>query len=120
MKILVVDDEKDILKMLALEAEDFEGLELNFAHNGKEALALLEVNKYDALITDLRMPLMGGIDLLKEIRSQSIDFKTVFVASGHPKEHHAEDLNGLGPFEYIQKPYDPYAVLGKIVSEISI
>ena len=113
-KILVVDDERDILKMLSLEAEDFDNLELSFAHNGREALDLLKEESFDALITDLRMPLMGGIDLLKEIRKESINLAEIFVASGNPKEQHFDDLKTLEPFIYIQKPYDPYDLLEKI------
>jgi len=66
-KLLIVDDEADIANTLASHFS-FCGYETDTASNGKEALRKLAVNSVEVVITDIKMPEMDGIDLLREIK----------------------------------------------------
>ena len=67
-KILIVDDEEGMRKLLARVLIKH-GYEAVIAANGKEALALVESDTFDLIITDINMPGMDGLQLLKEVKS---------------------------------------------------
>lgn len=68
-RILIVDDEIEICEMLCRNFKML-GHTVNHASNGKEALELLAIKQYDIVISDIIMPIMDGVMLLKEIRSK--------------------------------------------------
>ncbi len=82
--ILLVEDEPAV-RMLLAEALERAGYLVRQARNGEEALALFEAHKesIDLLVTDLRMPLMGGADLVKQLRAAAPALKVICV-SGYP------------------------------------
>lgn len=91
-ELLIVDDEYEIRNGLS---KYFPWNELGFhvaaqAENGKQALDYLEVNHADVVLCDIRMPVMSGIDLAREIKERKINAKIVF-------------LSGYRDFEYAQK-----------------
>jgi len=69
MKILIVDDEKEIRKMLKRHYT-FKGFHVETANNGVHALEILDSQRIDIVISDIMMPEMDGIELLRNIRSQ--------------------------------------------------
>ena len=77
-KILVVDDEKSILLLLK-EALTQWGYQVTTASSAVDALALLKNGIFDALISDIRMPDMSGLDLLREIRKQDETIEVVMA-----------------------------------------
>ena len=82
-KILVVDDEKKMRHILQLMLER-EGFSAEQAGNGKEALDMLKRKRFDMVITDLKMPEMGGMALLEEAKKLDPDFPIlVITAYGH-------------------------------------
>jgi two-component system response regulator AtoC len=102
-RILVVDDEeslRDVLKRL-LSAE---GYHVSHAENGKKALALLARERFDYLLCDIRMPVMGGIELLREITSRKIP-GTVIMMSAFGSVETAVEAMKLGAYDYISKPF---------------
>ena len=102
-RILVVDDEesmRDVLKRL-LSAE---GYHVSHAENGKKALALLARERFDFLLCDIRMPVMGGIELLREITSREIP-GTVIMMSAFGSVETAVEAMKLGAYDYISKPF---------------
>jgi two-component system response regulator AtoC len=102
-RILVVDDEeslRDVLKRL-LSAE---GYHVSHAENGKKALALLARERFDYLLCDIRMPVMGGIELLREITSREIP-GTVIMMSAFGSVETAVEAMKLGAYDYISKPF---------------
>jgi len=102
-RILVVDDEesmRDVLKRL-LSAE---GYHVSLAENGKKALALLARDRFDYLLCDIRMPVMGGIELLREITSREIP-GTVIMMSAFGSVETAVEAMKLGAYDYISKPF---------------
>jgi len=102
-RILVVDDEesmRDVLKRL-LSAE---GYHVSQAENGKKALALLARERFDYLLCDIRMPVMGGIEFLREITSRGIP-GTVIMMSAFGSVETAVEAMKLGAYDYISKPF---------------
>ena len=101
--ILIVDDDAAIRGMLYdLLSEKYE---CNTASMAEEALQYLEVEKYDAIVTDLAMPGLTGIELLKRV--QQTDMETpVILISGRGAEQDPEDLIELGAFAYVTKPFN--------------
>src|SRR4051812_15708337 len=102
-RILVVDDEKVIRDMLA----DFLGMEgyvVRTAEDGTSALGELSKAHYDLVISDLKMPKMGGIALLDEIGKTAPDALTV-IMTGFGTVETAIDAMKRGAYDYVLKPF---------------
>ncbi|TFH02707.1 MAG: sigma-54-dependent Fis family transcriptional regulator [Calditrichales bacterium] len=103
-KILVVDDEKAIRESVSLVLSE-EGYETEIASNGTEALKILTERDFDILITDLKMPEMDGIELIKN--SLKICPQTsVIIITAHASVESAIEALRIGAFDYILKPFD--------------
>jgi response regulator RpfG family c-di-GMP phosphodiesterase len=102
-KVLVVDDEKFIRDILA----DFlamEGYNVRTAEDGTAALVELERCRYDMIISDLKMPKMGGIELLEHSSQRSPGVLTV-IMTGFGTVETAIDAMKRGAYDYILKPF---------------
>ena len=99
-RILVVDDEKDIREITQAFLV-LNGYEVSTAANGKEALDKLLSDHFDMVITDLQMPLMGGIELLQKISQIKSDLVTI-VLTGYAVK--ASDFP-TEPFAHLRKPF---------------
>src|SRR4051812_24844374 len=102
-RILVVDDEKVIRDMLA----DFLGMEgyiVRTAEDGTSALGELSKSHFDLVISDLKMPKMGGIALLDEIGKTAPDALTV-IMTGFGTVETAIDAMKRGAYDYVLKPF---------------
>jgi two-component system response regulator GlrR len=100
--ILIVDDDAVIRGMLyELFSEKYQ---CHTASTAEEAFQYLEVENYDAILTDIAMPGLTGIELLKRV--QLLDCKApVILVSGKGNEQDPLQLIGLGAFAYISKPF---------------
>jgi len=102
-RILVVDDEaslRDALgKILAAE-----GYEVRHAGNGREALEALASERFAFILCDLRMPVMGGLELLREITARGIP-GTVIMMSAFGTVDTAVEAMKLGAYDYVSKPF---------------
>src|SRR3989338_5277668 len=101
-KILVVDDEPSILRLLR-EALTQWGYQVTTASNAKEGLEALRTELYDAAITDIRMPDMGGLELLKELKKHD-DSIEVIVMTGYPTIASAVEALKEEAYDYLSKP----------------
>lgn len=104
-KLLFVEDEEDLVVIIK---ETLQKLQCNFitAKNGKEALEILDKNSdIDVVVTDLNMPLMSGLELIKTISKKNLDLHIV-VMSAHTEEKYIEQAKELGVENYMQKPFD--------------
>src|SRR6187401_3832879 len=102
-RVLVVDDEKFIRDIIA----DFLGMEgyiVRTAEDGSSAVNELERARYDMVISDLKMPKMGGLDLLKEVSKTHPDTLTV-IMTGFGTVETAIDAMKRGAYDYILKPF---------------
>ena len=103
-KILVVDDEMPIRKFIRiiLEEQDFQVFE---AHDARAALSMIAVKNFDLVISDICMPGITGIDLLKEVKRQQAGVPVLLV-TGIPGVDDAVECMRLGAVEYLTKPID--------------
>jgi DNA-binding NtrC family response regulator len=101
-KILVVDDEPSILKLLK-EALTQWGYQVVCVGTGSEALEAIRTELFDAAITDIRMPEMSGLDLLREIKRHD-DSIEVVVMTGYPTIASAVEALKEGAYDYLSKP----------------
>lgn len=108
--VLIVDDSaairKIIKKTILISGFDVE----NFyeAGNGKEAFNILKDNWVDVVLTDIHMPEMGGITLLKKIREDDVlSSLPVIVISTEGREQKMKEALNLGANGYIKKPFKP-------------
>jgi len=102
VRLLVVDDE-EFLRAVIGERLKIEGFSVDEAQNGKEALARLSEKDYSILLTDIRMPEMDGISLLREVASRFPDTARI-VMTAHGQLETAVTALKNGAFDYILKP----------------
>lgn len=101
--LLVVDDEKSIRKTLR-EILEYEKFKVDEAENGIKGLELLTENEYDAILLDIKMPQMDGIEVLDKIM-EKYDVPVIMI-SGHGNIDTAVESIKKGAFDYIEKPLD--------------
>ncbi|AIQ17907.1 response regulator [Paenibacillus sp. FSL H7-0357] len=106
-KVLLVDDEPIILRSLKVAIPwDELGLEIaGEARNGEVALRLIEEKAPQIIISDIRMPVIDGIALMKEVLPRSSKLIFIFI-SGYGEFEYARDALRLGAFDYLLKPID--------------
>jgi len=107
-KILLVDDEEGIRKVVGLAIRDM-GHETSVAASGVEALDVFVREAPSIVITDLRMPGMDGLELLRRIKGLSPDTEVIII-TGHGDMEQAVGGLKLGAADFIQKPLDPDAL----------
>ncbi len=101
-KILLIDDETDILRVLSLSLKA-DGYEVVTATDGEKGLAIFEKEKPDIILTDIKMPGMDGIEVLKEIKQRS-DESEVIIVTGHGDIDAAIEALQFGASDFINKP----------------
>lgn len=102
--ILVADDNKTTTRTLCMLAEKW-GYKTYPAYDGVQALHILENEPIDILLTDLKMPQMDGMQLLKEVRERWPDVIVIVVTAFGSVETAVEAMK-LGAFDFISKPYE--------------
>jgi DNA-binding NtrC family response regulator len=105
IKILVVDDEVQVREMLRKNLTQMGGFPVDVASNGVEALEKIEKDVFDLVLTDLRMPEMDGIELLKTIKANRPDI-LVIIMTAYGSIETAVDAIKRGADDYITKPID--------------
>jgi two-component system response regulator AtoC len=113
-RILVVDDESNLRKVLAGLLRR-EGYEVDTAEDGAEAWDMLVDDDYAVVLTDLRMPNLDGMALLKRIAQRSPDLPVIIVTA-HGTIDTAVEAVKLGAFDFITKPFDQQE-LAKVVAK---
>src|SRR5271163_5336827 len=108
-RVLVVDDEEN-LRLVVRTFLKREGYEVEVAGSGEEALALVETFGPDVILTDVRMPKMGGLDLLATLKAKGIE-ATVIVMSAYGNVDLALEAIKAGAYDYVSKPFKPDEVV---------
>lgn len=102
--LLLIDDERSFLEGIELFLED-EGYDVHLSTNGDEALTLFQDISPELVVTDLRMPGLSGIEVIRRIKSLKRD-TLVIVLTGHASLQSAVEAIRLGVFDFISKPID--------------
>lgn len=103
-RVLVVDDEEVVVSLVRDALED-EGVDIDGALSGPEALSCIEKNPCDLIITDIRMPGMDGIQLVTRVREKNPDVQVIFM-TGYANLNSAKDAIKQGASDYIMKPFE--------------
>src|SRR5512139_1924068 len=103
MKILVVDDEAPLREMLRKALVQMGGYTVDVAQNGQEALEKFEKDVFDLVLTDVKMPEMDGIELLKLIKGTRPDVMVILMTAFGSIETAVEAMK-MGATDYITKP----------------
>ena len=113
-RVLVVDDEEGIRSFIS-EALTSEGHAVTEAGDGQEALRLLAAHTFHLMITDLRMPRLDGMALLRRVRAERPEME-VIVLTAHGSVETAVEAMKLGAFDYLRKPISGPAELRLLVA----
>jgi DNA-binding NtrC family response regulator len=103
-RLLVADDERSMRELLELVFKR-EGHQVTVVSNGREALEALQKSSFDLIITDVKMPDVGGIELLRSAREQSPE-TMVIMMTAFATINSAREAFKLGADDFIQKPFD--------------
>lgn len=102
-RLLIVDDDLSLREFLTIFLRK-EGHDIEIAANGHRALELLQASRFDLVLTDLRMPRMGGLELLDAVRQKGIDTQLI-VMTAFSSTDTALDAMRKGAYDYIVKPF---------------
>lgn len=108
-RVLLVDDDADVLEFYKTVLNRKGQYALTTADNGQEAAELLKSNRFDMIISDVSMPGMDGIQLLRRIREFDLDVPVV-LATGGPSLDSAMQAVEYGALRYLTKPVEPAAL----------
>lgn len=114
-KVLIADDEKEIIKVLRLFLEK-EGIEVYEAYDGDMAYMVVAHNDIDLAILDIMMPRMNGYELIKKIR-ENYDIPVLFLTAKVQLDDKVLGLD-LGADDYITKPFEPLEVVARVKAQL--
>ncbi|MFZ9613538.1 MAG: sigma-54-dependent transcriptional regulator [Crocinitomicaceae bacterium] len=109
MKVLIIDDERAIRRALK-EILEYENCQVLEAENGKEGLELIHANSLDVIFSDIKMPLLDGMELLQQLQEEGNEVPIVMI-SGHGTLETAVQAIKKGAFDFIEKPLDLNRIL---------
>jgi two-component system response regulator AtoC len=112
MKILIVDDEKNIRDSLQRLLE-LEGMKAETAESGEAARELIEHQRFDLALVDLRLPGISGQDLVEWIRAEGFLLPVIMI-SAHGEIPDAVKAIQAGARDFVEKPFDSKALIGKM------
>jgi two-component system response regulator PilR (NtrC family) len=115
-RILVVDDERSMRELLHIVLRR-EGYTVFLAENGQTALATLERERIDLLISDIKMPDMSGVEVLRAAKQIDADLVGIMVTAFASTETAVEALR-LGAYDYLTKPFDVEELKAKVRNAI--
>jgi len=116
INILVIDDEPDVLKMVerVLELEDYH---VSTSINGQQALAKLHEIQFDLVITDIRMPGMDGLEVIRQVKGFDPTIEVIVLSGYATLEHTIESVKEGGAFHFMLKPLNDIDSFYHIVSQ---
>ncbi len=119
-RLLVVDDEPANVFLLEL-ILNAEGYHVDSASNGKLALELMSQHQYDAVLMDIMMPQMSGLDVLRIAKqTESLKEVPIIMVSAKVQSSDVETAMELGAVEYIRKPVDEIELMARLKTVIKI
>ncbi|HSB31619.1 MAG TPA: response regulator [Candidatus Sulfobium mesophilum] len=116
-KLLIVDDEPDMLRLLQMIVREKTPYEVTTTNNPLEALGLARKGGFDLLITDLKMPGLDGIELLNTVREFDADIPIIIITAFSTAEA-ADAAMEKNAFDFITKPFRKEQILFTIEKAI--
>lgn len=104
LRVLLVDDEEDIIEVIRDRLEAY-GFTVVTAGTGVEALNALSMERFDGIFLDVKMPEMGGIEALEEIRKKDQKIPIIIITSSSTRESAIEAL-AKGANDFVLKPFE--------------
>jgi two-component system nitrogen regulation response regulator NtrX len=101
-RVLVIDDETGIREAIRMTLE-YEGYKIDEARSGQDGIDKATKTPYDAILLDIKMPILDGIEVLENLREQKVQTPIVMV-SGHGDVHTAVECTKRGAFDFLEKP----------------
>ena len=111
-KVLLVDDETDFLEIMS-ERMKTRGLDVSTSTSAKDALKLTQDENYDAVVLDLMMPEMDGIEALAALKEKHPELQIILL-TGHGSVEKGVEAMKLGAMDFLEKPIDMNALTEKI------
>lgn len=106
--VIIVDDElfvrKGLIEMIDWESSGFKVIDES--DNGEDALAIIQAKKPDLVVTDIRMPVLDGLELIEAASKLQLETEFVII-SGHNDFRYAQQAVRFGVQDYVLKPIDP-------------
>jgi two-component system response regulator HydG len=104
-RALVVDDDSTV-RYTVRGILEHTGLQVDEASDGQEGLEKVDAGDYQVVVTDIQMPRMSGLELLKKIKERPLPQPKVIVITAHGSERHAVEAIRTGAFDYFKKPFE--------------
>ena len=111
-KVLLVDDEQDFLETLSSRLE-MRGLKVSAVTSGEQAIAVAKEQEYDAIVVDLSMPGIDGLETLKRIKANNPNAEIIML-TGHGSVASGVEAMKLGAGDFLQKPVELTELMSKI------
>ncbi len=112
IRVLLVDDEEEFTRLLA-ERLRARGLVVDTVPNGLEAIKKVKEHNYDAVLLDMVMPQMDGIETLKHIHEMNEELQVILL-TGHATVQKGVEAIKLGAMDFLEKPADLKKIMEKI------
>ncbi len=117
-RILIVDDDENIRKVLATILED-EGYNVDLVENAKKAIEKTKRNFYNLALIDIRLPDMEGTELLTKVKDSTPKMRKIII-TGYPTLQNAIEAVNKGADAYVLKPFDMEKVLRTIKEQLKM
>ena len=112
VRVLVVDDEVNIAELLAM-ALRYEGWDLAMAHSGTDAVSTARDFRPDAVVLDMMLPDIDGLEVLRRLRGESPEVPVLFLTARHSVEDRISGLT-VGADDYVTKPFSLEEVVARL------
>lgn len=117
-RVLVIDDEPAVLKALGMVLQR-RGFSVDTIANAREALARIAQRRYHAILSDIIMPEMSGVEFLRDLRRHDLDVPVILMTAG-PTLDSAIDAVEYGAQQYLLKPVEPDALVKAVGRAVAI
>jgi DNA-binding response OmpR family regulator len=112
IKVLLVDDEEEFVTTLA-ERLEMRGFDPSIATSGDQALSMVQDKAFDLIVLDLMMPGIGGLEVMKQIKSSNPDMPIILLTGQGSTKEGMEGMN-QGAFDFLMKPLDIEELISQI------
>jgi len=112
-RVLVVDDEESITYLVKTELEDLPEFEVDTALSGSDAINLIQSKVYDVVLLDVKMPRIGGVEVLRYIKDHAPTTQVIILTNVVDVKT-AIETTKLGAYDFVSKPYEPAELLATV------